>query len=328
MISGGDGSSHCPTCSCWKKARKNDRFSELPDHLLRRILSFLYSKLAVQTCALSPRWRSVWKGVPVLNLDTKSFNNINEFDQFVSGIISSRHDSAPIHEISVEIGSQIDYDDVKHNEIGCELFAYAASHGIRRLHAVDPCSKFLFRADFSMVATLHLEDIILVCPGGRRIEPFAGFPNLRDLTLESCEWLDDDGIRGVNEYPHLTISGNRLRNLRIQNRLNPIYIKPFDLDFPTHQPALSRPTQTEEKTNKNHDEVLLLSRCLAASIDIGGHGNPPGRRRRRGRPHQEPPCPRFQRADRREGVTGPLQVKRRRPWNPQPHGRVRVHVEV
>ncbi|CAI0403885.1 unnamed protein product [Linum tenue] len=96
MISGGDGSSHCPTCSCWKKkARKNDRFSELPDHLLRCILSFLDSKLAVQTCALSPRWRSVWKGVPVLNLDTKSFNNSNEFNQFVSGIISSRHDSAP-----------------------------------------------------------------------------------------------------------------------------------------------------------------------------------------------------------------------------------------
>ncbi|CAI0413414.1 unnamed protein product [Linum tenue] len=226
-------SSHCPTCTSTKKALiindDDDRFSELPDHLLRSILSLLDSKLAVQTCALSPRWRSVWKGVPALNLDTKSFNDSDEFDQFVSGIISRRHDSAPIHEISIEndtnkYGGRIEYDI---NESCGELFAYAASHGIRRLRAVedfgDGFSHYVYdqgflplAPGFRILTTLHLQCTKLFCPAPL-VEPFSGFPNLRDLTLKNCYWAIDEWD-GDGEGPDicLRICGNQLLNLWIE----------------------------------------------------------------------------------------------------------------
>ncbi|CAL1375735.1 unnamed protein product [Linum trigynum] len=230
MITGG-GSSHCPTCTCRKKALiingDDDRFSELPDHLLRSILSLLDSKLAVQTCALSPRWRSVWKGVPALNLDTKSFNDTDEFDQFVSEFISRRHDSAPIHEISIEKdtnrdGRRIEYDI---NESCGELFAYAASHGIRRLRAVevlvDGFSYYVYdqgflplAPGFRMLTTLHLQRTKLFCPEPL-VEPFSGFPNLRDLTLKDCYWANDEWD-GEDRDICLRICGNQLLNLRIE----------------------------------------------------------------------------------------------------------------
>ncbi|CAL1375736.1 unnamed protein product [Linum trigynum] len=241
MITGGSSSSHCPTCTCLKKARiindDDDRFSELPDHLLRCILSFLDSKLAVQTCVLSRRWRSVWKGVPALNLDTKSFNDSDEFDQFVYGIISRRHESAPIHEISIEndtnkYGGIIEYDI---NESCGELFAYAASHGIRRLRAVedlvDVFSHYVYdqgflplAPGFRMLTTLHLQRTKLFCPEPL-VEPFSGFPNLRDLTLKHCYWTNDEWDEDPDMY--LRICGNQLLNLRIEGSDNVSMVEIF-----------------------------------------------------------------------------------------------------
>ncbi|XP_022141790.1 F-box/FBD/LRR-repeat protein At1g16930-like [Momordica charantia] len=50
-----------------------DRISLLPDSLLHHILSSLNTKLAVQTCVLSKRWRSVWFRIPTLNFDFDSY---------------------------------------------------------------------------------------------------------------------------------------------------------------------------------------------------------------------------------------------------------------
>ncbi|CAI0413402.1 unnamed protein product [Linum tenue] len=128
-----------------KRARHrvdDDRLSELPEHVLRRILSFVDSKTTVQTSLLSRRWRSVWKGVPALNLNRRSFNNFPSFSQFVSRILSNRYDSAGVEEITF----QLQWDTWTEMFIDAELiygtlFDYAASHGnLLRLRAVycDP----------------------------------------------------------------------------------------------------------------------------------------------------------------------------------------------
>ncbi|CAL1353068.1 unnamed protein product [Linum trigynum] len=223
------GSSHCPTCKRRKKARKiKDRLSELPDHLLRRILSFVDSKFAVQTCLLSRRWRSVWKGVPALNLDSKSFNNAgHSFNKFVSEILSRRYDSAPVDEISLEISDTFDLSLGESVLMYQKLFDYAALHEIRSLRAADYEGEELWyyfnevgfgSSAFRMLATLHLEGCQVYCAGSiDRLDPFSDFPNLRDLSLTRCSWRSDGEDDGEEEHPLcLRISGIKLLNLRIE----------------------------------------------------------------------------------------------------------------
>ncbi|CAI0422613.1 unnamed protein product [Linum tenue] len=235
----------CPTCK--KKARHQiDRFSELPEHILRRVLSLVDSKTAVQTSLLSRRWRSVWKGVPTLNLYSKSLKTHFIFRRFVSETLSRRYATA-IEQISLEIGypngdeEEIDdSDDDIDLPVGAtryrRLFSYAASHGgIQRLRLVH-CgyrggiwNHFVRSgspAAFGVLATLHLDGCKAYCfpslkwsPSAVRVDPFADFPNLKDLTLKNCSWAigggdgeEDDGYYSIC----LRVSGIQLRNLKIE----------------------------------------------------------------------------------------------------------------
>lgn len=66
-----------PACSR-KRARAGavadrDRLGDLPDCLLHDILSRVGSRQAVQTSALSRRWRHLWRSVPCVNIDQREF---------------------------------------------------------------------------------------------------------------------------------------------------------------------------------------------------------------------------------------------------------------
>ncbi|CAN0842177.1 FBD-associated F-box protein At4g13985, partial [Linum grandiflorum] len=87
---------------CRSKGNAVDRLSELPDCILTHILSFLITKDAVQTSVLSRRWRSVWKYVPVIDLDADSFRRESYKRYYISRkwsseclvdtVLSLRHD--------------------------------------------------------------------------------------------------------------------------------------------------------------------------------------------------------------------------------------------
>uniref|UniRef100_A0A0D3FT06 F-box domain-containing protein n=1 Tax=Oryza barthii TaxID=65489 RepID=A0A0D3FT06_9ORYZ len=46
-----------------------DRLSALPDCLDHTIMSFLPAQQALQTCALSRRWRDLWRSMPCVVID-------------------------------------------------------------------------------------------------------------------------------------------------------------------------------------------------------------------------------------------------------------------
>ncbi|GJN27552.1 hypothetical protein PR202_gb15582 [Eleusine coracana subsp. coracana] len=50
-----------------------DRLSILPDEILHTIMSFLPARQAVQTSALSRRWRELWRSMPCLHIDIRDF---------------------------------------------------------------------------------------------------------------------------------------------------------------------------------------------------------------------------------------------------------------
>lgn len=57
-----------------------DRLSELPEHLIYHILSFLAMKDVIGTCVLSKKWRYIWSSVPCLNFPPTTMPIKNEID--------------------------------------------------------------------------------------------------------------------------------------------------------------------------------------------------------------------------------------------------------
>ncbi|CAO2814699.1 unnamed protein product [Amaranthus hypochondriacus] len=57
----------------FKKNRKIDLFSNLPDYLLHQILSHLHPKDAARTCSLSKKWKQIWTSYNVLTFDVRHF---------------------------------------------------------------------------------------------------------------------------------------------------------------------------------------------------------------------------------------------------------------
>ncbi|XP_058735530.1 F-box/FBD/LRR-repeat protein At5g53840-like [Vicia villosa] len=74
-----------------------DRLSDLPECIILHILSFLSTKLAVQTCVLSTRWKHLWKRIPSLKLDSYEFRTLKMFSVFMSKILSLRDTSIALH---------------------------------------------------------------------------------------------------------------------------------------------------------------------------------------------------------------------------------------
>ncbi|XP_062011802.1 F-box protein At4g22280-like [Rosa rugosa] len=76
-------------------ARVEDRISQLPDAVLRHILTFVSTKDAVRTSILSTRWKDMWTCVPNLYLTDEEFSSSADFVEFVDRALLVR-DSAAI----------------------------------------------------------------------------------------------------------------------------------------------------------------------------------------------------------------------------------------
>nr|XP_020189044.1 MEIOTIC F-BOX protein MOF-like [Aegilops tauschii subsp. strangulata] len=78
---------------CADVADGADRLGDLPDSLLQVIISLLGFRQAVQTGVLSRRWKNLWRGMPVVDIDEREFagdgQTWDRFEDFVDHALTS-----------------------------------------------------------------------------------------------------------------------------------------------------------------------------------------------------------------------------------------------
>ncbi|XP_017984697.1 PREDICTED: F-box/LRR-repeat protein At3g26922 isoform X2 [Theobroma cacao] len=196
-----------------------DRMGKLSDDLLLKIMSFLNTKQAVQTCVLSKRWKPLWQSLPNLdfNFDTFPFQQeiddedeeelemkMCSFSKFISQVLFRR---CPTDLVKVCVQSHV-YDP--HCFLVDGLICYAVKHNVQQLtvHLLSDCP-YLFPESFwtcRSLTSLELKGTdwmpmklptLLACPAlkslrlsqfsaaGPNFEPtaFSGCPNLENLKL-------------------------------------------------------------------------------------------------------------------------------------------------
>ncbi|XBI50822.1 hypothetical protein VPH35_114174 [Triticum aestivum] len=88
-----------------------DRLGDLPDSLLQVIISLLGFRQAVQTGVLSRRWKNLWRGMPVVDIDEREFagdgQTWDRFEDFVDHASTSippgtRLDAFRLHVVSCD----------------------------------------------------------------------------------------------------------------------------------------------------------------------------------------------------------------------------------
>ncbi|RHN66452.1 putative F-box domain, leucine-rich repeat domain, L domain-containing protein [Medicago truncatula] len=161
-----------------KRTENKDNLSELPDCVLLHILSFLDTKLAVQTCILSARWKNLWKHVPALRLNTYLHSlytriKLKGFTKFVSSILSKRDASTALHTLEFRRTGLVEPHIFK------RILKYAVSHNVQQLQICYILSLTNF--------AFHVGD-------NGCADPFSEFKNLNSLIIDRCVALDAENL--------------------------------------------------------------------------------------------------------------------------------------
>uniref|UniRef100_A0ACD6A1Z7 Uncharacterized protein n=2 Tax=Avena sativa TaxID=4498 RepID=A0ACD6A1Z7_AVESA len=164
-----------------------DHIGALPDVLLQQVLSLLPSRQAVRTCVLSTRWRTLWKSVPSVRINSAGelYRNPQALSKFANHLLLLR-DRTPLHECEINSYYGGDSDEAfQYIEL---WLRYAVSCQVRVLRVlVKNELKDLCLSNVSL-HTQHLASLELcsVEVGGHFLD-FSSCPALKVLKMEHCK---------------------------------------------------------------------------------------------------------------------------------------------
>ncbi|CAL5348342.1 unnamed protein product [Camellia sinensis] len=220
---------------------EEDRISTLPDPILHEILSSMDLKYAIQTCALSKRWRYLWTSLPNLHFDVDLFplpndsKRLHQFPHFVNQVLSQRDTNSNLCNFYFSPHA-CDHPSFIENSL-----SYAISHNVQQLHVAafsypiwKPSSsrQIVGLADF-ITETVgncpNLETLILDCLQLNDFNITA--PKLRKLELwyDDEHWfsdyyqLDSDGLDPVPVGQKIVVSAPRLTSFKLEGRVSPVF---------------------------------------------------------------------------------------------------------
>ncbi|XBH82006.1 hypothetical protein VPH35_107473 [Triticum aestivum] len=118
-----------------------DRLGDLPDSLLQVIISLLGFRQAVQTGVLSRRWRNLWRGVPVVDIDEREFagdgQTWDRFEDFVDHALTSippgtRLDAFRLHVVSCDTATSSRWirRGLRHLPVAVSIHGTNAGHSL------------------------------------------------------------------------------------------------------------------------------------------------------------------------------------------------------
>uniref|UniRef100_A0A0E0M565 F-box domain-containing protein n=1 Tax=Oryza punctata TaxID=4537 RepID=A0A0E0M565_ORYPU len=187
---------------------REDRLSDFPEGVLHRIMSFLDSRQAVQTCVLSPRWRDLWRTVPHIHADFYDFtlnwtsddDEMDEaavaedevvFNRFVNRLLELRDPNASIRSFFLRFCRSDGSDDGSAE--GNRWISYALQKNVRVLEvAVLSYALELDHSVFSSryLRTIDFSNVVMNQGFFKQLE--MGCPELEELFLDECFIVDDE----------------------------------------------------------------------------------------------------------------------------------------
>ncbi|XP_074343887.1 uncharacterized protein LOC141683088 [Apium graveolens] len=135
-----------------------DRFSSLSDDLIHKILSYVDTKMAVQTSVLSKRWKPVWKTLPFLKLDGYGkyfYGKEARFSKFLDFVFSNRNQESQMLKLELNVKRGIDPESVEN------YVNHAISLSVHDLH-VDLCYNY----SLSIFSSMWLKELKLTMRPG------------------------------------------------------------------------------------------------------------------------------------------------------------------
>lgn len=161
-----------------------DMFDDIPDCVVRHILSFMETKDAVRTCVLSKRWTCLWTSVPSLNFNSKSFSRLADFRKFVLWVLFRRDSSA----VKVLTYCRAGVDYATDQNLFNKVIDHATSRGVEeirvnlraKVHGSPPVDIPLSLLKCESLKRLELKD----CHPMKVTWPLACVPEIKLLRLE------------------------------------------------------------------------------------------------------------------------------------------------
>jgi len=131
-----------------KSSKGQDLISNLPDHIIGCILSFLHIKEAIRTSVLSKRWISLWKIITRLNFDDMDHFTSNKirkkcFVDFVDRVLLHLLSSADIQSFCLALART--YDSYYINNLISVVLSFRIKKlcvDLQKEHAVSSYSLF------------------------------------------------------------------------------------------------------------------------------------------------------------------------------------------
>ncbi|GJM87864.1 hypothetical protein PR202_ga03860 [Eleusine coracana subsp. coracana] len=181
-----------------------DRISDLPDEILKDIVSRLPAKFAVRTGALASGWRGIWRSVPLVLTDSDVFPDPISTPNLVvdAASVLAAH-PGPIRCFYL---TSVTWSFVPSHEAEiARWLRLLAAKGIQELVLNNrpwPYELPLPAALFSCTTLTRLHVGIWKFPDTTALPPTAGFPHLRELVL-SVLMQDEDLAFMLDRSPAL-----------------------------------------------------------------------------------------------------------------------------
>ncbi|CAI0408495.1 unnamed protein product [Linum tenue] len=197
-----------------------DRLSDLPDSILHSILSFLDSKSSVQTSILSRTWRCLWKAVPALNFNRRSFRKESSFRDYVEKFLSLRFRSAAVESITFDFGPELLWQR-RRLELFDSVMRYVTAVQGGQLHNLSiSCTDGRFSSIVaSITACLRHESLKTLKLEGFLIAATAlsspGFKWLTTLELHECYLTNSRSSQRSNSVDPATNVPSCLNSLKL-----------------------------------------------------------------------------------------------------------------